>query len=292
MIISKLQGGLGNQMFQYAAARNLSPNKPVYLDLSFLEKHTISTDSFTPREFGLSIFKNIAASTISKLRSNVILNPTLFNRLLKKVLFPNIHIVHENNQQINLDQNIIDRKVIYLDGYFQHEDYFKNIRSQLLKEFTFPALMGEAKSYADTISQLPNSVSIHVRRADYLKAAIAAYHGVLPLSYYKNAVELIHKSISNAHYFIFSDDTAWCRNNFDFLSDTATIIDINNQDWMDMALMSNCKHHIIANSSFSWWAAWLNPSTNKMVIAPRNWYAHQEKTDGNHHLIPKDWIRV
>lgn len=293
MIITKLQGGLGNQMFQYAAARSISPDKPVYLDVSFLKTNNQSTDKFTARAFELSIFKNLQGKSLNKVSQYLISKPTIFNHFLKKILQPSFQTIYENDLKTGVPVNEFKRTAIYLDGYFQDKDYVKSIRPQLLKEFTFPDLKNDAKLWFNKISESVNPVSVHVRRGDYLKTAILQYHGILPISYYQKAVNIMSEQFKDAHYFIFSDDIAWCQNNFDFLGNKTTIVDSTPlENWTDMVLMSHCKHHIIANSSFGWWAAWLNVSPNKMVIAPQNWFAGEKSAGNTSNIVPQDWITI
>jgi hypothetical protein len=272
MILVKLQGGLGNQMFQYAAAKGIYKNKSIYVDLSFLKKHTQSTATFTRRKFELGLFPNIKLN---------------FAGILKGWLFVRPTIISDDNVDEYLNKCLIAHNNIYLDGYFQNEKYFSNIRGNLLRDFEFPQLTGYALNWAQQISAVDNNVSVHIRRGDYLKAETMAFHGILPTSYYQQAVTIIDKKVLNSHYFVFSDDPEWCESNLPFLEDRVTIVKNNSNVWEDMYLMSICKHHIIANSSYSWWGAWLNKNTNKIVVAPSKWFAN-EPTD----IVPEGWIKI
>jgi hypothetical protein len=285
MLIVKLQGGLGNQMFQYAAARSICGNKPVYFDLNFLSSNTTSTNTLTARHFELAIFNNIRLKTANRFMKPLIESRKVFYRYLKRILMPRAVFIcqTENNEFINLQA--ITSPAIYLDGYFQNEDYFKPIREQLLHDFKFPAGNIEKK---DAILEALNPVSIHVRRGDYLRPEVNAFHGTLPLSYYQQAKDKLEMQVSSPHYFVFSDDPEWCRLNFDFLGDKVTIVsEASANTWEDMYLMSLCSHNIIANSSYSWWGAWLNNNPNKVIIAPDNWFV-SAKTD----IVPLNWIKI
>lgn len=285
MIIVRLQGGLGNQMFQYAAARSLSPKQPIVLDLSFLETNTTSTASFTSRTLRLNIFKNISISKASPWLCFIIQGRDFHHRLLKKILLHGLITANDYNIGI-----IDGMHTIYLDGYFQNERHFSHIRPMLLKEFCFSDPPGSTVLEKIKACKIP--VAVHVRRTDYLKPHMIAYHGILPLSYYIDAIRLIEKTTSDTHYFIFSDDMQWCRENFAFLEEKVTFSDQGQEDWEDMALMSICKHQIIANSSFSWWAAWLNTDEDKIVIAPKKWFVDDEAMKRAGNIVPDKWITV
>jgi hypothetical protein len=213
---------------------------------------------------------------------------TVFCRLLKTIFLIRTEIIcqSEKNEFINL--KTIKSSSVYLDGYFQSEDYFKSIREQLLSDFQFPGLNETARELENEIAASGTAVGVHVRRGDYLKPDILAYHGVLPLAYYQQAKREIESSVTNPHYFVFSDDPEWCRSNFSFLGSNAKIVSqaVDNA-WTDMYLMSLCKHHIIANSSYSWWAAWLNKNPEKLVVAPKNWFASIAIE-----IVPSKWKKI
>jgi len=288
MVIVKLQGGLGNQMFQYAAARRLAGNEVVYIDDDFFASCNKSTDDFTARVFELDIFDNIRLKPISPFIKRTLTGQHKINKLFKKILFPKASYIHqtEKNEFIDLDQ--AKDRPIYLDGYFQNEGYFKIIRKQLFLDFKFPAVRYENKEIANQISADPHAVSIHVRRGDYLKQKIGAFHGVLPFSYYQLAQQKIGEQIPAPHYYIFSDDPEWCCSAFSTSAKTVTVVSNRaNKSWEDMYLMSICKHHIIANSSYSWWAAWLNNYPQKIVIAPEKWFATAIAD-----IVPLQWMRI
>jgi hypothetical protein len=181
---------------------------------------------------------------------------------------------------------------IYLVGYWQSERYFADIREVLLQEFTVASpLSGRNRALADAITGC-NAVSMHIRRGDYVSnATTAAFHGVCDLDYYESAIEQIDTFVDQPHIFVFSDDHAWTRQHL-HLQGKVTYVDHNDPDQghEDMRLMSLCKHNIIANSTFSWWGAWLNRNPNKTVIAPRCWFADASIDTSD--LIPSSWIRL
>lgn len=279
MIIVKLQGGLGNQMFQYAAARSLSKSRKVYLDFSFLLQNNITTDSFTARDFELGIFKKLKGRVASKYFIRLIKS----KRKVFKIISPNYKEVKDENILNFLNTNSSN---LYLDGYFQNPGYFQNLRSILLHEFTFPKLSGQSKEIELKIEETKNPVAIHIRRGDYTKPEIQNYHEILSIDYYKQSIEIIKSKVENPVFYIFSDDPDWCEDNLAFITGKQ-IITGTTQAWEDMFLISKCKHQIIANSSFSWWGAWLNNNLEKIVIAPKKWFNNIEIN-----IIPKEWISL
>jgi len=291
MIIVKLQGGLGNQMFQYATARSLSKNNPVYFDLSFFSNNHISTENFTARQYRLHLFKNLKGIKINRKLIRVILTENKKYRLVKKLLPDHLKYITRLN-----DDNILNDHLrtasCYLDGYFQNPAYFESIRNVLLAEFKFPEVPDNLNYLASKISECKNAVSIHVRRGDYLKPVINNVHGVLSSKYYNSATDHIKLKIANPVYFIFSDDAEWCNANLPFIYGEKYVVSLQHDDWIDMYLMSLCKHHIIANSSFSWWGAWLGQNSDKIVLAPESWYVDKEVNARFKHIIPDNWIRL
>ncbi len=282
MVIIKLKGGLGNQMFQYAAARGLT-NETVYIDQSFFKQNGKTTDSFTARKYALEIFKNLKAKKLNDTFARVLSHSGRFSLL--KNLFPkrwkNFTIITGNESfELNYLKNYL------IDGYFQREDYFEKIQSNIRAEFSFPKLTAQTHKISEEIKNKPNAVSIHVRRGDYLKPSIAKHHPVLDLFYYKKAIECLEKKIDHPFFYIISDDLDWCESNFGFLGENFCVLRETEQDWEAMYLMSICKHNIIANSSFSWWGAWLNKNPQKTVFAPQKWFPTLPNP------ASKTWIKI
>jgi len=177
-------------------------------------------------------------------------------------------------------------------GYWQSEKYFLDIRQTLLQDFTFKEpLEGRNSEIAKQIRQT-QSVSLHVRRTHYVPSPPQKeIHGTCPPEYIFSAIQYIREKVANPAFFIFSDDIQWCRDNLQLTEETR-FIDFNTgrNSFRDMHLMSLCKHNIIANSSFSWWAAWLNGNKDKTVIAPRRWFL--DKSVNTQDLPPESWIRI
>ena len=284
MIITKLRGGLGNQMFQYAIGRNLALANNTYLrfDLTELKQDKL-------RNYKLNIF-NISGCISSRFEMMFIdrFNGKIIYRILKILGKPSFYIKQKNRY---FDANIIRMKGnIYLDGYWQCELYFKDIRSTLLNEFTVKHDHNKGnKSMLEKIENT-NSVCIHIRRNDYItNEETNSFHGICSLDYYFNAVRTIEKRIENPYFYVFSDDPKWTKQSLK-LKHPVIYIDINSigKCYDDLILMSKCKHFIIANSSFSWWGAWLSNNPRKIVCAPNKWFVSED--EGN--IVPKTWLRI
>jgi hypothetical protein len=275
MIVVKLIGGLGNQMFQYAAGRSLALVKKtsLALDRSFLDKET--TD-YTKREFALHEFKIEATVGDEKLQSDF--SMTANKVLLKfKAFFPKFfkHVVHYESKFLRKANFFSLPDNTYLRGYWQDSFYFSSIRKQLLKDFE---LKHESAAYLKIKEQIKkcNSVSVHIRRGDYISLASAnEFHGSLSLDYYIKAFKKVQANHQDLSFFVFSDDPDWCSKHIDFLPKCMIVSKSESfSPHEELKLMSYCSHNIIANSSFSWWASWLNENPLKMVIAPSHWYSN------------------
>jgi hypothetical protein len=215
--------------------------------------------------------------------------PPLVRKVLKRRLFAPLRGAH---LAIEPAPNYWPRlqtmeNPLYLMGYWQSERYFLDQQKSIRRDFRYrQPLAGRNSVLAAEISARP-SVSVHIRRGDYLSDQIM---DVCALDYYRAAAKFLEERIGCPAYYVFSDDTNWVLSHFDFLS-CVTVIDHNKglDSHHDMQLMNRCKHHIIANSSFSWWGAWLNPSTEKIVVAPRTWF-RDGRDDSD--LVPSQWIRL
>lgn len=275
MIIVTLMGGTGNQMFQYAFARNLSLkyNKALKIDLSFLKNKNMGLD-FVYRDYSLNIFNVYEDFNINK--NNFI-----------KINEPCFEYTQSISDIINSNSDVD----YLLNGYWQTSKYFKEFEKQIRKDFTFRDEIENSDSYVKEMLndiKSKNSVLLNIRRTDYLNTN---YHGVMDKEYIDKAVKLIESKIKNPKYFLFSDDLDWCIENIKLPNMTI----VNHSYKGDrfsyyLQLMKNCKHFIIPNSSFAWWAAWLNQNENKIVITPKQWFTDTniKTTD----LIPNDWIRI
>lgn len=279
MIISKINGGLGNQMFQYAIAKAIAikHNKTFKLDITAYETYTLHNG------YRLNIFnieENIATEKdVERLKGK----ENIFNKILNK--FNLLKNVYTEKERTIFDKGVFLRDDIYLDGYWQNEKYFCDIRDEILKDFSVKENNTlKVKEYLEQINNT-NSVSIHIRRGDYSKHPEI---GILDISYYIDAINFINTKIKNPTFYIFSNDIEWCKSNFDFIDNKVFICDTKTEV-DDMTLMRNCKHYIVANSSFSWWSAWLNENEDKIVIAPKKWMAINPN---NYKWSPSNWVEL
>ena len=278
MITVKLLGGLGNQMFQYAIGRHLAIKNGDALTLDLSELLKRENINYTPRSFELDVFDIKCASKILPGKIQPLKTRVTLKYLTKKV----------NENGLAYHANVLALKGnVYLNGWWQNEKYFSDIENVIRKDFTLKPAELPHSEYLRTIRSA-NSVSVHFRLGDYVSNPVArAFHGVLPLDYYKNAIKKITEQVPNPHFFIFSDDVDWVKTNFPFEQDHTFITPGNGNGAVDMHLMSLCKYNIIANSSFSWWGAWLNQNPGKIVIAPKKWY-NATQTE----IIPAQWMQI
>ncbi len=279
MVISRLLGGLGNQMFQYALGRQLSVihNRPFKIDISQYAAKT-SNYKFTPRNYGLENF-NIQASIAESLdvkEFQKYLTPNFFGKVLRHAAgmgcyYKNGFIFEPPKNYFKFDPLLLSaplRPKVYLDGFWQAEKYFLGIEEIIRQDFSFKEPASGRNLELINEIQSVNSVCIHIRHGDNA-TKIAASHGVLPLNYYHEAVDLLVQAVNNPHFYIFSDDPKWAADNLR-LNYPTTLITHNGdaKNYEDLRLMTFCKHHIIGNSTFSWWGAWLGKKDNQIVFAP------------------------
>ena len=291
MIIVRINGGLGNQLFQYAAGRNLSERLGVELklDVSGFDNHEL-------RDYGLNNFniKEVTATKeeVKSLIVNNVRHPILAKLFPKSSKYGMSYIKEKPLFKYNKSYSRLTDNMM-LEGYWQNEKYFKDIESIIRSDFSLKTPMVGKSSELEEDIKNSHSVAIHIRRGDYASdQKVKSQFGLCSLDYYKNAVQYIEKEVGgDLSFFIFSDDPQWAKDNLN-LNHRATVVDHNGADkcFEDMTLMSLCKHQVIANSTFSWWGAWLNSNSEKVVIAPKNWFT-TDKYDTSD-LIPKDWKKV
>lgn len=297
MICIQLNGGLGNQMFQYACGRSLAyKNKTcLVLDLSRLNNN-VEDSGITKRYFVLDIFRlHAKEATIIELKKIKpllyrIINSISINILFKGIQSPNYFIERKINYNSKIE-NVTDN--CFLSGYWQSEKYFSSVESLIREDFTFPIDLDIDNMHHLNKIKLTNSISLHIRRTDFVNNESHDIHGICSMDYYVKAVHYMSNFVENPVYYIFSDDIDWAKRNLK-LHYVSYFISGNSGDssYIDMLLMSNCKHNIIANSSFSWWGAWLNENPEKVVIAPEKWFDYFEFNRLTNDLIPDKWIRL
>jgi hypothetical protein len=293
MILIELRGGLGNQMFQFAFASVFAKKNKcaIEIDKNFFELKQ-KKETFTPRFYELGIF-NISSNQAFDSTRNRFAHLSTISKVKKKLGFNYPKVYQEVG--FNFQENALSIETpVYVKGYFQSYHYFKGYESLIKKVFSFP-LDGLDITNSKLLSDIKNmkTISIHVRRGDYVQdKKTQQFHGNCSLKYYFDAISLLVSMYSDAKLIFFSDDSDWVKEQFKDLSYSKIFIDHNKNEnsWKDMFLMSCCTHNIIANSSFSWWAAWLNENIHKTIIAPKKWFAETAINDND--LIPAEWIRL
>lgn len=291
MKIVNILGGLGNQMFQYALALALQyqckDKSEVRIDLLAFNGYPIHNGYELKRIFNVEI----PEATISEVMK--VAYPYLNYRIWQLCrLLPKRSTMKYEWKSMAYDESVLtDTRDRYLIGYWQTERYFRSIRNEILKAFAFPSFTSNSQN--ETLSkelQQRRSIAVHIRRGDYLK--ISNTSGICTIDYYKKAIAYIQESSSPELFAIFSDDIDWCMEQFGAIIGNADTRFVNwnkgKESFRDMQLMSLCKHNIIANSSFSWWGAWLNQNPDKIVIAPSRWM----NSEGWSEIIPEDWITI
>lgn len=293
VVVARLIGGLGNQMFQYAAGRAIAEKYgvPLLLDVSGFQNYELRRYELD----GFAISSSIASEEQLAAFPPVPNKKGLWAALQKRLIGTlSRSILREARYTYDSRIETVQPPVL-LDGYWQSERYFAQIATILRREFTIKAgllnpanieMLGEIEKAGG------QAVSLHVRRGDYVSnPQTAQYHGICTADYYLVAAARIAQHVENPHFFVFSDDPAWVQANLKLLHMT-TLVQVNDADngLLDMALMRACRHHIIANSSFSWWGAWLNDSPDKIVIGPARWFA--QAGNDTRDLIPSAWIRL
>lgn len=290
-VIVRMWGGLGNQLFQYAYARRLKQQGyQVFLNS---EKAFVKLEDlgFVEREYGLKYF-NITIPSISRQKLkhwDFLENETLLDKLLfelsKRNLYPYRFLMFSKNPSEYNEALFHLPNHQYIMGMFQNVSYFKEIRPVLLHELTLKKELKISGEIKDLLSH-ETTVSIHVRRGDYTGRNMVKNFGLCSLSYYKRAIEYMNQNTKNPVYLVFSDDLDWVKKMMKF---QAPVFFINEdrklKDVEELVLMSKCSHNIIANSSFSWWGAWLNQNQDKIVIAPKPWV----KRNRNFFIGPEEW---
>lgn len=286
MNIIRMTGGLGNQMFQYA----------LYLKLKTLGRQ-VKMDDVTEYEnriarplmlwcFDLS-YPRASREEINQLTDGFM---KLSHRVRRK-LFGRKSLEYQE-QSCNFDEEILNRDPAYLTGYFQSERYFKDIEKQIREAFRFSdkiwqgledGTVEKLKDVQNKIDRSEAAVSIHIRRGDYMENE-EAYGHICTDAYYKKAIEFMNEKYPQTAFFVFSNEPQWAKKWIKDqygTEDGFTVIEETDEmtGYLDLFLMSRCRHHILANSSFSWWGAWLNPYKEKTIIAPSKWFGNQECRD-------------
>lgn len=303
MKIVKIQGGLGNQMFQYAFARSLEAHgHTVFLDTSLYNKMIIRGGiNYCHNGFELAQLFNVKfnIAEISTVKRIATRPNNLLNRVKRKYFTKKTHYIDKTFKYT--PEIFSNQENIYLEGYWQSEKYFEAIADSIRKEFTFKLPL--SKRSLQLLEENPVNgnpkldASIHIRRGDYLNGKT---HAVCTEKYYNNAIQHAVKNSTISRFLVFSNDIEWCKTELNFQDIPVIFVDWNTgtDSWQDMALMCQCQVNIIANSSFSWWAAWLNSNKNKQVIAPAIWNRRELDYNDPYYkfdysdIVPKSWERI
>lgn len=310
-MIVQLNSGLGNQMFQYAFGKALEKHYgcKAYFDTN----SDFDTQEYRKLELGVFNIDLNKANVSSLLKFNplnaykVDLTKASFvykiaYRFFRKILSGKIHLFIKMLYRTEIIEEKVlciyeasyfklnNFKNIYFKGYYHNELFFKSIEGEIRNSFRLKNDYLSDTALAKEI-KLTNSVSIHVRRGDYLNCSLFPNFN---MDYYFNAITYLNTNVDNLQYFVFSDDIDWVRNEFKKcnLNFRFVVEKFSDNACDDMILMSFCKHNIIANSTYSWWAAWLNINSEKIVVAPLKWYADPVQNSLTQHLIPPKWMRM
>lgn len=291
MIIIKLQGGLGNQLFQYALGRTIEKKykKEVAYDLSFFNNQ----QKLTPRTYCLDKYNTklriASGGEISKTKYafGIFSKISYFiKKALNKFFFKKYHISYESD----FLESLKDNNSLYLEGYWQSFRYVEPCIEELGKEITLKDATSHL--FEDIVEKIlkSESVAIHIRRGDYLKTG--GDLATLDISYYERANNFVSQKLKNIQYYIFTDDVIWAKENLQFLGkeNIVFVSDIGLNDYEELLLITKCKSVFIANSSYSWWGAVLNSNENAIIVCPKDWRNKLLKNDDN--LCPKEWIRM
>jgi hypothetical protein len=293
------QGGLGNQLFQFIIGYILAKKNKINL--------RINIESFNSyhRQYELDKFPEIHKLNIPKIINYNIFYKTYFylNSKLYKILkisgiykYINFFFLEKKEFEKSpfiFNEDLLKKKIVKnfsITGFFQSEKYFIRYRKIVLKLFSFPKIKDKLVQKHLNLIKNKNSVAIHIRRGDYLNNPKARYfHGILGENYYKKSISFIKKKVKNPIFFIFSDDIELIKKSHFFFNNKKYIFTDTKSSINDLSLMSNCKHFIIANSTFSWWGAWLSKNKHKIVCAPKRWVRARISTPD---IIPENWIKI
>jgi hypothetical protein len=294
MIITKITGGLGNQMFQYAAGKALAARRGEELLIDRSVYGATEKRSFDLDQLNVAL-RDAPAELIDWNRAP----RSRYLRLLRRLPIiglllearPPYRVITERSDGLFMPEVLTATGDVYLSGYWQSEKYFLEIEEAIRREFTLvDELSIEAMAITRQIRATP-SVSLHIRRGDYVQnARTNAFHGTCSLEYYAEALRRVGEREPGLHVFLFSDDIAWVKENLKIAGPTTAVSELGLAPVQEMMLMAECRHNIIANSTFSWWGAWLNRHPGKIVIAPKRWFAGADKDTSD--LVPESWERI
>jgi hypothetical protein len=290
-VVTRIEGGLGNQLFQYAAAIALADRLgcDLALDLRALSKNG-------DRQFQLGLYKSrfriLAAGELALLPESRVSRWRRISADAKRFFLGRHSLQTFWARGFEFDPRFESISVpVYLVGYWQSEFYFQSHRARLLSDLQLVNPKELVHPLQTRLSSC-NSIALHIRRGDYVSnGAASQFHGVCDIAYYHSAIEFICRHTSSPEAFVFSDDIDWARVNLK-LTIPMHFVEGHSAEagHLDLELMRRCKHHVVANSSFSWWGAWLAQSENQIVCAPKRWFAASEVNSED--VVPQRWVRL
>lgn len=286
MVVVGAIGGLGNQFFQYALYKKfICQGKEAYIDLSYFDR-----ESTTEKWRLEGLCADIKYATPAQKRKYAERPGRIAGRM-RRIFGPKKSHIFEKGSG-TFDAALLEKDNVYLEGYWQTQEYFKDIRPEILSGIVFPEFSCEnTAKYAEQIKGTGNSVSLHIRRGDYIKMA-HVYGNLAESGYYEKAMSYICEKVESPTFYVFSDDIEWCKKKFENVVSNAKVVYVEDRKSTppheDLQLMSMCENHIIANSSYSWWGAWLDDKGAGVVIAPEQWLIGRETPD----ICPKQWVRM
>jgi hypothetical protein len=293
MKIIKFSGGLGNQMFQYAFYKKCLDifNEDVFADLDSYDNYLYHQGFELERIFDLKL-QRASLNFIRKYGYT----STKFGKISKKFIKSKLYYYSE--KCIGFDTKMVDilEKYKYLDGFWHSYKYFDGMESIIQKDFQFVAPISEYNQEIIEEMRVCNSIGVHVRRKDFLHKSNSHFVNLSDTDYYQKAIQYIDENVDSPHFYVFSDDIEWVKNSLRLKNCTYVSWNSGVDSYQDMVLMTHCKGIVIANSTFSWWGAWLNPDkTNKIIVCPRTWYK-AESVDGRKintdDLIDPTWVCI
>lgn len=295
MIIVKLISGLGNQLFQYCIGRQLSLARgtELKLDISFFKGQSLRSFRLHHYNIQAEIATEKEVEKFTGIYANTGLYAKVFRKVEKLVPKRNRRLFKEQEWWVYEPELLKASRNIYLDGYWQHYKYFENINPSILSELTVSEPYTPHENELLSAIQENNSVSLHIRRGDYITDPDTYnFMGIMPVEYYDEAIKHMRENVQRPAFFIFSDDLQWAKDNIR-VDAPLTFVHLDNgkKDYRELDLMSKCRHNIIANSSFSWWGAFLNRYPDKIVIAPRKWIVPEERNKKIQLQFP-GWVKM
>lgn len=287
-MIVRITGGIGNQMFQYALKLKLDEVSKVenQIDIRFYQNSNIHNGYELKKVFGINA---------AEYNGSIKAMSDQFRMLYKVCFRMGVHYIKALNHFTEIrtcfcpDVLSFNNDGYYIDGYWQSKDYFQGIEKTVRETFKFPEFTEPENLELKKTLDSEQSVSLHVRRGDYIGAS--RFIALGKTNYYQKAIEYVNSKIENPTYIVLSDDISWCKDNLQLPANSIYVTwNCGEKSYRDMQIMSFCKHNIIANSSFSWWGAWLNNYPHKIVVAPSRFF--NGKIEDDTHIIPSEWTKI